>query len=94
MKIAKIEAAPVIAGIGRDRILLKELRIPPIAAHEEAALVRFQTAKELTEPPDHYAIDYVHLHMSPGATERRIRDGGGTGAMSWRCCRRCACPPA
>lgn len=72
LKTEKVDAAPVIVGIGRDRILLKELRFPPIALHEEAALVRFQTAKELTEAADHYAIDYVHLHTDSGPGERQI----------------------
>jgi hypothetical protein len=61
LKASGIVPAPVIVGIGRDRVFLKELRFPPIAAHEEAALVRFQTAKELAEPADNYAVDYVQL---------------------------------
>ncbi len=67
---AKIPVNPVIVGLGRDRIFLKELRFPPIAAHEEAALVRFQTGKELTESVDSYAVDYVH--MNTGSGERQI----------------------
>jgi hypothetical protein len=70
LKSAQIPAAPVIVGLGRDRIFLKELRFPPIAAHEEAALVRFQTGKELTESVDSYAVDYVH--MNSGSGERQI----------------------
>ena len=69
LKAEKIAAAPVIVGIGRDRILLKELRFPPIAAHEEPALVRFQTAKELTESIEQYAVDYTHLQPESGSTE-------------------------
>lgn len=70
LKSAKIAAAPVIVGIGRDRIFLKELRFPPIAAHEEASLVRFQTGKEMAEAVDSYAIDYVHLKN--GSAERQV----------------------
>jgi hypothetical protein len=70
LKAAGIPAAPVIVGLGRDRVFLKELRFPPLAAHEEAALVRFQTAKELAEPADNYAVDYVH--MSTEGTDRQI----------------------
>lgn len=70
LKSANIPVNPVIVGLGRDRIFLKELRFPPIAAHEEAALVRFQTGKELTESVDSYAVDYVH--MNTGAGERQI----------------------
>lgn len=67
---ARIPVNPVIVGLGRDRIFLKELRFPPIAPHEEAALVRFQTGKELTESIDSYAVDYVH--MNTGSGERQI----------------------
>ncbi len=70
LKSAKISAAPVIVGLGRDRIFLKELRFPPIEAHEEPNLVRFQTAKEIAEPADSYAIDYVA--MSGNDFERRV----------------------
>ena len=66
---AKIAAAPVIVGLGRDRVFLKELRFPAIEAHEEAGLVRFQTAKELTESIESYAVDYVHLNGDKGDRE-------------------------
>ena len=70
LKTAKIAAAPVIVGLGRDRIFVKELRVPPIEPHEEAALVRFQTGKELAESVDSYAVDYVRMNEGPG--ERQI----------------------
>ncbi len=70
LKSANIPVNPVIVGLGRDRLFLKELRFPPIAAHEEAALVRFQTGKELPESVDSYALDYVH--MNTGTGERQI----------------------
>jgi hypothetical protein len=70
LKAQKIAAAPVIVGIGRDRVFLKELRIPPIAAHEEASLVRFQTGKEMAEAVENYAVDYTYLNNS--TTERHI----------------------
>jgi hypothetical protein len=70
LKSEKIAGAPVIVGLGRDRIFLKELRFPPIAAHEEANLVRFQTGKEMAEAVDNYAIDYSHL--TNGDAERHI----------------------
>ena len=70
LKEQKIAPAPVIVGIGRDRIFLKELHIPPIAAHEEASLVRFQTGKEMAEGIDNYAVDYAYL--ANGGAERHI----------------------
>ena len=69
-KGARIFNAPVLFGIGRDRVFLKELRFPAIAAHEEAGLVRFQTGKELTESVENYAVDYVRLNS--GAGERHV----------------------
>jgi hypothetical protein len=70
LKAQRIAAAPVIVGIGRDRIFLKELRFPAIAAHEEANLVRFQTGKEMAEAVDNYAVDYAYLES--GGSERQI----------------------
>ena len=68
----KMPAAPVIVGLGRDRVILKELRFPPIAPHEEAALVRFQTAKELTDSADRYAIDYAYLNADKSDGDRHV----------------------
>jgi len=70
LKAEKFATAPVIIGLGRDRIFLKELRFPPIAAHEEANLVRFQTGKEMAEAVDNYAVDYSHL--TNGDAERHV----------------------
>lgn len=67
---ARITNAPVLFGLGRDRVFLKELRVPEIAAHEEAGLVRFQTGKELTESVENYAVDYVRLESPAG--ERHV----------------------
>lgn len=70
LKSAKITPAPVIVGLGRDRIFLKELRFPAIAAHEEANLVRFQTGKEMAESVENYAIDYTPL--SSAGADRQV----------------------
>ena len=71
----KIAAAPVIVGLGRDRVFLKELHFPPIAAHEEASLVRFQTGKEMAEAVDNYAIDYSYIKN--GDAERHVMTVAG-----------------
>ncbi len=71
LKSAHIAAAPVLFGLGRDRIFLKELRFPELAAHEEANLVRFQTGKELTESVENYAVDYAPL-AKLGVGERQV----------------------
>jgi Tfp pilus assembly PilM family ATPase len=69
LKEAKINAAPVLASVGRDRVIFKDLRIPVVDKSQEAALVRFQATKELTEAPGRVVMDYA---MSPNGngTER------------------------
>jgi Tfp pilus assembly PilM family ATPase len=58
LKEAGIRAAPVLFCVPRERVTLKELRVPPVSEAEEAALVRFQAVKELAESPDDVVIDY------------------------------------
>ena len=72
----KIANAPVIVGLGRDRVFLKELRFPAVAGHEEAGLVRFQTGKEMAEGVDNYAIDYAYLDGSAG-NDRQVMTVAG-----------------
>lgn len=69
MKEAGIGAAPLLACVGRDRVILKELRVPPVPLHEEPGVVRFQAVKELTDPPEEVVIDYAAVAGPNG--ERR-----------------------
>jgi Tfp pilus assembly PilM family ATPase len=71
LKAAGIAAAPVLACLGRDRVILKEVRHPPVPAAEEPAVVRFQAVKELTEPPDEVVIDYTPAGGTGNGGERR-----------------------
>jgi hypothetical protein len=68
----KIAAAPALICVGRDRVILKEIRHPVVPPVEEAALIRFQAAKEMAEPPDSVVIDYTHKTNGNGggATEK------------------------
>jgi Tfp pilus assembly PilM family ATPase len=73
MKEARISAAPVLMCVGRDRVIVKEVRYPEVPAVEEPAVVRFQTIKELTDAPEDAVIDYIPLpqETSAASSERR-----------------------
>jgi hypothetical protein len=69
LRAAGFVPAPVMVSVGRDRVILKELKYPPVAPTEEPALVRFQAMKEMTDSPDDVVLDYAPLGESGG--ERR-----------------------
>jgi Tfp pilus assembly PilM family ATPase len=58
---ASIPANKVLIGIGRDKVILKEVRYPPVPPEQEPAVVQFQVAKDLTESADEVVIDYVPI---------------------------------
>jgi hypothetical protein len=68
---AGIAAAPVLACVGRDRVILKEIRYPQVPASEEPAVVRFQASKEMTDAAEDVVIDYTPLDEPGSVGERR-----------------------
>jgi Tfp pilus assembly PilM family ATPase len=61
LKSSGIVSAPVVAAVGRDRVILKDVKIPKVAAAEEPAVVRFQASKDMTEAADAVVLDYYTL---------------------------------
>src|SRR5262249_6332987 len=58
---AGIAAGPAVAAVGRDRVILKDVKIPKVSPAEEPAVVRFQASKDMTEAADSVALDYYPL---------------------------------
>jgi Tfp pilus assembly PilM family ATPase len=71
LRQAGISAAPLIVGLGRDRVVVKEVRYPQVPAEVEAAIVRNQIVKDLTDAPDEVLMDYAPLREPSKAGERR-----------------------
>jgi Tfp pilus assembly PilM family ATPase/Tfp pilus assembly protein PilN len=72
LRAAGVAPAPVIVSVGRDRVILKELKYPPVPPTEEPALVRFQAVKEMSESPEDVVLDYAPLTANGnGEGERR-----------------------
>ncbi|WP_020475519.1 type IV pilus biogenesis protein PilM [Zavarzinella formosa] len=72
LKAAGIAPAPVLVSLGRDRVIVKDAKIPPgVPETEEASLVRFQASKDLTEAVDAVIIDYYTLTRPEPDGQRR-----------------------
>ena len=72
LKTAGVAPAPVLASVGRDRVVLKDLKIPPVPDAEEANVVRFQAAKEMTEAADAVVIDYLPFARAEADGQKRV----------------------
>ena len=71
LKEAGIASAPVVACIGRDRVIIRDVRYPDVPAAEVPAIVRFQAAKELTFPAEETIIDYSFINVPLPSGEKR-----------------------
>lgn len=59
LKEAHVSPAPVIYAVGRDRVIIRDVRFPSVPDNEVPALVRMQAAKDLPFPADEAVIDYT-----------------------------------
>jgi hypothetical protein len=66
LKTQQVTAGAAIVAVGREKVILKEIRYPVVSAGEEQALVRFQATKDVTEPPDTLEIDHVQRPAHAG----------------------------
>ena len=71
LKQSGMKPAPVLLLIGRDRVILKDVRYPKVAPSEEPTLVKFQAIRDLTESPDDVVMDYIpSASLSPDGDNR------------------------
>lgn len=70
LKEAGIAPAPVLMCFGRDRIIVKDVKFPPVAPNEEAAVVRFQAQKDLADAADDVVMDYFTTPGAPGEVQK------------------------
>jgi hypothetical protein len=68
----KIAPAPILLCVGRDRVIVKEVRYPAVPAAEEPAVVRFQALKELTDPAEDVVIDYIPAREEANGQRRAL----------------------
>jgi len=71
LKTAGIAPAPLLVGLGRDRVVVREVRYPQVPSDVESLVVRNQIVKELTESADEVFIDYAPLAEPAHSGEQR-----------------------
>ena len=69
---AGIAPGPVLIVVGRERVVLKEIRYPAsVSASEEPNVIRFQVSKELADSSDNVVIDYLRIRF-PNRTVKSV----------------------
>lgn len=71
LKDAGIAPAPLLVAVGRERVIVKDVKIPAVPPHEEPAVVRFQAMKELTEAVEDLVIDYATADVPEPSGEKK-----------------------
>lgn len=71
LKDAGIAAAPLLVAVGRERVVVKDVKIPAVPPHEEPAVVRFQAMKELTESVEDLVLDYATADVPEPSGEKK-----------------------
>lgn len=69
LKEAHVAPGPALVVVGRDRILLKDVKYPPVPASDEPNVVRFAAMKDVVEGADDVVFDYLPQPITEG--ERR-----------------------
>jgi hypothetical protein len=74
MSEAGIAPGPVLVTVGRERVVLKEIRYPAsVSPQEEPNVIRFQVSKELAESGESVVIDYfAHPVPEPDGQRRAL----------------------
>ncbi len=71
LKEAGIAPAPVLACVGRDRVVMRDIHYPDVPPEEIAAVVNFQAVKELTFAANEAVIDYSLVRAPWPTGEKR-----------------------
>jgi Tfp pilus assembly PilM family ATPase len=71
LKSAGIAPSPLVVGLGRERLVMKEVRFPDVGQEIEASIVRNQIVKELTEAPEDVFFDYAPMAEASKNGQRR-----------------------
>jgi hypothetical protein len=70
---AGLASAPALFCLGRDRVIIKEMKVPYVPAHEEPTIVKFQATKELTDASNDVVLDYARLAVPKAGAQTPVQ---------------------